>query len=77
MLGLQPLKCDNALYGSIYVRSQKFCTATEQIRGMLDRNVTDGVVVKRRPHNAEVHDSRSSWVPLSLPVLVTLAPDAK
>ena len=35
------------------------------------------MVVKRRPHNAEVHGSRSSRVPLSLPVLVAVAPYAK
>ena len=34
---------------------------------------TNGVVVKRRPRNAEVHGSRSSGVPLSFPVLVTVA----
>ena len=38
---------------------------------------TNGVAVKRRPHNAEVHGSRSSRVPLYHPVLVTVAPDAE
>jgi len=73
------LEADKSAYAALmrHLREVDGTEHTVILMQVENESGTIGAVGKRRPHNDEVHGSRSSRVPLSHPVLVTVAPDAE